>query len=222
MKFIVSEIQFSKIEILGFDMDGTLYDEFDFIKQVYFEIAKMFAKEKDCIEVDVVFESMINIWLEKGSSYPYIFSEVLTDLGFDENHKSQIIDDALKIFRNFKPTLTLSARMRFVLTNLKMTKQLFLISDGSSTLQWNKIVALGLLDYFKKENIFISGDYPSGFGKPSLHSLNFINIFQGNVDSKNVIYIGDRKVDQDFALSAGFHFFYQDSINDIFRQINKN
>ncbi len=212
-----ANIPWANIKAIGFDMDGTLYDEFEFINQVYHEIANLFVSGQEKIEKNIIFQFMIKRWLEKGSSYPHIFKEALTLLDYDEDQLSQKLESALFLFRNFKPSILLSPRFEFLLSELKSQKYLFLVSDGSSTLQWNKIEALKLLNFFEKENIFISGDHPIGFGKPSLKCLNFLKIFRGNIEYREVVFIGDRKVDQDFANNAGFYFTNQDSIRDLFK-----
>ena len=60
---------------IGFDLDGTLYDEFDFIKQAYKEVL---VQQDELIPAEYLkqaYEFMCHRWLEKGSSYPYIFSD---------------------------------------------------------------------------------------------------------------------------------------------------
>ena len=66
---LFKNVNWNHITSVGFDMDGTLYDEFDFIKQVYSEI------NKQLILNDSILSFMTERWLEKGSSYPLIFSE---------------------------------------------------------------------------------------------------------------------------------------------------
>lgn len=215
-----ANIPWDKIKAIGFDMDGTLYDEFEFINQVYKEIANLLASGQDKLDKIIIFQFMIKRWLEKGSSYPHIFKEALSLLECDDHIRYQKLESALLLFRNFKPSISLSSRFEFLLNELKFEKQLFLVSDGSSTLQWNKIEALKLLNFFERQNIFISGDHPLGFGKPSLMPLNFLKIFNSEIECCEVVFIGDRKVDQDFANNAGFYFMNQDSIRDLYTPIH--
>ena len=66
---LYKDIDWSSITTVGFDMDGTLYDEYDFIKQVYSEI------NSQLIQNNEILLFMNQKWIEKGSSYPHIFDE---------------------------------------------------------------------------------------------------------------------------------------------------
>ena len=44
LKSLFPRINWDAVRIVGFDMDGTLYDEADFISQVYCDIAKLLAE----------------------------------------------------------------------------------------------------------------------------------------------------------------------------------
>lgn len=213
MKYLSTEIPWESIKMVGFDMDGTLYDEFDFINQVYNPIAKLFSNSD--YDVNRVMEIMLLKWLEQGSSYPFIFSEIAVKVGIETKWQEKKIKEALLIFRNFMPTIFLSERIKFLLEELKKKYELFLISDGSSTLQWNKIKVLGLENYFSKQNIFVSGDYVKGSEKPGLMSLNHLTVFNKGVNSNEVVFIGDRMVDEEYATNAGFHFV---NINLVFNK----
>jgi len=204
MKYLCNEIPWENIKAVGFDMDGTLYDEFDFIVQVYNPIAKLFSYSDDTI--NSIKHSMLLKWLDKGSSYPFIFSEILFESGFESDLHEKKIKEALLIFRNFIPALFLSERIKFSLEEFKGKYELFLVSDGSSPLQWNKIKSLGLEKYFDKHNIFVSGDHGKGADKPSLMSLDHLAVFNRNFKKNEVVFIGDRSNDEGYAKNAGFHF----------------
>lgn len=212
MKYLCSEIPWENIKTVGFDMDGTLYDEFDFICQVYHPIAKIFSNLD--YDADIIMKTMLLKWLDKGSSYPFIFSETLKETGFEIDRHEKLIKEALLIFRNFNPVLLLSKRIKLLLEELKERYELFLVSDGSSALQWNKIISLGLENYFDKQNIFISGDYGTGTEKPSLASLKHLTVFNKNLKNNEIVFIGDRIVDENFAKNAGFYFI---NINSVFK-----
>lgn len=203
MNYLYPEIPWNKIKVVGFDLDGTLYDEFEFISQVYHAIAKKFGKGK---KEKAIFNFMLSRWLEKGSSYPFIFDETLEKLKVNRKLREEYINIALSTFRNFKPKITLSERKRFVLSELKKKYKLFLLSNGSTVLQWNKIGALKLENYFDKKNICVSGDYGKDFEKPALLSLGTISVLKNKVKGSEVVYIGDRDVDEKFAANAGFHY----------------
>lgn len=204
MKYLQTEIPWDNIKAVGFDMDGTLYDEFDFIYQVYNPIATIFSNSH--YKSDVIKKIMLEKWIEKGSSYPYIFSETADIVGWNNEDKKNKIAEALNIFRNYEPKLNIRTKIKFILELLKNKYQLFVISDGSSKLQWNKVNSLQLTDYFAIENIFISGDYGQQATKPSLSALEYLKVFNKSFNTNEVVFIGDRNVDQDFAKNAGFYY----------------
>lgn len=204
MNYLSPEIPWENIKAVGFDMDGTLYDEFDFIHQVYQPIAELFSNSN--YDDASITKIMLRKWIEKGSSYPYIFSETLHETGWDVGFHKKKIEDSLSIYRNYKPSISLSGRTQFLLEELKDKYELFLVSDGSSTLQWSKIRALQLEKYFDKKNIFISGDYGIEAQKPGLASLEHIAVFSKNINKNQIVFIGDRNNDKSYANNAGMYY----------------
>jgi putative hydrolase of the HAD superfamily len=181
-------------------MDGTLYDEYDFILQVYQEIVKQLMNNS--LEI---LTYMCERWLQKGSSYPYIFAETY-EFAIEKNlhlsvEKSQFIKDALIIYRNYIPSLTLSSRTQSLLDHFKKNFEIFLITDGNPILQKQKIEALELNNYFEEENIIITGLYSAAYHKPNVDSLNLLEI-----NSKNALFFGDRDIDKIFAQNSSMQF----------------
>ena len=214
MKYLCNEIPWEDIKAIGFDMDGTLYDEFDFIIQVYEPIASLFYNSIS--DINTIKNSMLLKWLEKGSSYPFIFSEIAVETGLESDLHEKKIKEALLIYRNFIPTLFLTERIKFLLEELKGKYELFLVSDGSSTLQWNKIKALNLENYFDKQNIFVSGDHGKRAEKPGLMSLNHLAVFNKSFEKNEVVFIGDRSNDEGYAKNAGFYFIDINKKNNLY------
>ncbi len=210
MKYLQAEIPWDNIKAVGFDMDGTLYDEFDFISQVYKPISKTLSNPS--YNSDSVLKNMLKKWLERGSSYPHIFSETASENGWERTIAEQKITEALKIFRNFNPVLTLNPRIKFILDIFREKNELFLISDGGSILQWNKVKALNLENYFNHENIFISGSHGKNAQKPELLSLKHLAVFKKEYKPSEIVFIGDRIVDEIFAKNAGFHFIHESKL----------
>lgn len=191
-------------------MDGTLYDEFDFIHQVYTPISKLFSGANH--NSDSILKNMLERWLEKGSSYPFIFSETASSAGLPADTAEAKIKEALIIFRNYNPSLQLTPRIKFILDTLKNKVELFLVSDGSATLQWNKVKALGIEEYFTRNNIFISGDHGKNAEKPELLSLEHLNVFKKGIKPNEIVFIGDRHVDENYAKNAGFYYIDQSQL----------
>ncbi len=195
LNVLYNEIDWSNNKTIGFDMDGTLYDEYDFIKQVYSEINSQLIKDNK------VLSFMLCRWLEKGSSYQYIFNETYDKTPKMNMTKEIFIKKALKIFRTYTPKLFLPERNKYILEYCKNNFDIFLVTDGNKILQEKKIISLGLTEYFKAENIIITGKYSSEYHKPNNKSLEFLDL-----DIEHCVYFGDRNKDEIFALSSKMQF----------------
>lgn len=204
MKSLYPEVDWNKIQIVGFDMDGTLYDELFFIRQVYSPISRLIASEIG-ENAELIYVKMVNRWMEKGSSYPYIFSEMLEKHQLTEDDRNSIISECLRIFRSFKPQLSLTGEVRSILERFHFNFPLFLITDGHAVLQKSKLESLGLGKFFIPENIGISGMYGKDYQKPSIKIIDKIKALEFQ-DPFSVLYFGDREVDAQFANDSGFHF----------------
>ena len=206
MKSLYPQIDWSSIKAVGLDLDGTIYDEFEFIKQVYKPIAEKISI-KTGYDFKLTFSAMKKKWLEKGSSYNKIFLEELKKASLDDENIEQIIYECLKTFRTFKPKIKLSTRVATILNELKKNYPLFLVTDGNYDLQMSKISSLELNRWISKQDISISGSYKSYIQKPNIRMLENINLFKKEfLLPKNVVFFGDRKVDEMFAFNCGFHF----------------
>lgn len=189
-KFLFTNL-YRKAKVIGFDLDGTLYDEFDFIKPTYEEIVqKLVGPNPDILDF------MLNRWLEKGSSYPKIFQET--------KHVFQLSCDfearALEIFRDSTPRISLPVRMNYYLTKIKNDKKyLFLLTDGKEKLQSKKIDALKIRDCF--DVILIAEDHQ----KPDPYYGNIVLEIFG-CSQEDIVYVGDREVDKEFCKNCGFKF----------------
>ena len=114
MKSLYPSIDWNSIKMVGFDLDGTLYEEFDFIYQVYDNISKLISKYVG-ENSDFVFDYLLEVWMSKGSSYNKIFDDFLSLYNFEKDQKEKIIIECLSIFRNFVPSLKLSYKVNFLL-----------------------------------------------------------------------------------------------------------
>ena len=215
MKYLSNQIKWEEVRAIGFDLDGTIYDEFDFIKSAYTTIVDSF--NFDSSQTAPILDFMLSRWLEKGSSYPYIYDECLHLFDVAEDNRAQIIQKSLEIFRTHKPELQISNRIFQLLMDAKNTYELFLLSDGREKLQMEKFHALKLDRFFATEDIHISGKYGKGYEKPNTLILKKIRSLQTGIPASATVYIGDRKRDELFAQNAGFQFCY---IQELFNKID--
>lgn len=205
LKSLYPHIDWGVVRIVGCDMDGTLYDEADFISQVYRDIAELLVAT-DYAKIEIIHTWMVQRWLEKGSSYPYIFYEAITKAGIPEREVEKTVDLCLELFRNYKPVLTLAPRVKTILDALSVSYSLFLVSDGSARLQQRKFEVLQLGRWFDSVNVGISGCYGPEFCKPSIKIINKIKVLETTCLPHQILFFGDRPVDVEFAANAGFQF----------------
>ncbi len=178
-KFLFMDIKNKPIVI--FDLDDTLFNELDYLKSAFSEIAKHIATEINS-EQQTVFDDMLSLYHNNAN----VFAEIL------ERHKTGFgIQDLLHIYRHHEPSIQLLEDRNLVLDNLKSKGiKMGLLSDGRSLQQRNKIKALHLNDYF--EEIIISEEF--GSEKPNENNYLYFQSLYGEGD---YFYIGDN-VSKDF------------------------
>jgi phosphoglycolate phosphatase-like HAD superfamily hydrolase len=205
LKSLYPRVDWDTVRIVGCDMDGTLYDEADFIAQVYRAIANLLAATGDA-KAEILHAWMVQRWLEKGSSYPHIFYEATTEAGTPREDVAKTVVLCLELFRNYQPVLTLGPRVKIILDALCVKYPLFLVSDGSARLQQRKFDALELGRWFDSVNVGISGYHGPEFSKPSIKIINKIKVLEKPCLPQQILFFGDRPVDAEFAANAGFQF----------------
>lgn len=195
------DVPWDCIRCVGFDLDGTLYDEFAFIRQVYQKIlhdnTSLFSDSSSA------FAFMLDRWLEKGSSYNRIFDETFRRFGRDQDHLQSFISGALKVFRQFQPELVLPERNRHLLSCFKSRFDMFVITDGAPVLQRNKFLALGLDGFFAHHRVLFTGDLGRDFYKPNAAAFARLDL---NYAPPEVVYFGDRPIDEEFCRHVGIHY----------------
>jgi phosphoglycolate phosphatase-like HAD superfamily hydrolase len=205
LKSLYPRVDWTAVRAVGFDMDGTLYDEGEFIAQAYRPIAQLIAQHSALL-AQAVFEGMFRRWVEKGSSYPHIFAEALADAGVSGELAQRRVAECVAMFRGFQPTLTLPRRVQTILDVMHQSHLLFLISDGAAALQRRKFECLGLSRWFPDDRVGFSGALEPRRDKPDVRVLGSIAGFAGQLDPREVVFFGDRPCDAAFAANAGFQF----------------
>lgn len=135
-----------KHKVVVFDLDDTLYKEVDYLKSAYHEIADFV--EKDSSNHDV-YDKMIAWWVAGEN----VFGNMISNC-----HLDVTVDDLLEIYRKHQPQICLDEATRRILNQLRQTCQLGIISDGRSLTQRNKIMAMGLSEFFDWPDIYISDE----------------------------------------------------------------
>ena len=184
-------------EALAFDLDGTLYDEYDFIKQAYLPVSETMASKQD---QEKMYEMLCQLWLIHGSS-ANIFQMAYEEF-YSRPMDKQLLTDCVDSFRKAELSLQLNDRTSGILDLCKDVPKV-IITDGNSQLQRKKIKALGLDRWFREEDIFVSGDYGKNAYKPNPYMGDLV---KKRLKTDKILYFGDRKIDEEFADNAGFAF----------------
>ncbi|PIA77472.1 hypothetical protein BFR04_08500 [Gaetbulibacter sp. 4G1] len=167
--------------VLVFDLDDTLYNEIDFLKSAFSEIALKIGKIVS-VESSVVYNQMLACFYNKEN----VFEDII-----NRHNLSISINELLDIYRNHNPKLELSKDRVEVLNELKCKGiVLGLMTDGRSKQQRSKIEALKLNTWISE--ILISEEF--GTEKPNINNYkHFENLF----GKAKYYYIGDN-VKKDF------------------------
>jgi putative hydrolase of the HAD superfamily len=174
----------NKIQIIGFDLDNTLYDQAQHTL-AFFHHASLKLAQKSKIDATKVENTFINVWKYRTSFYSRLFDEVLEELGIFSN---DAINELVLLYHEYKTTLSLYEGVKELLKKLKQQYHLFMITDGNEKMQLNKIKSLAIADYF--DEIVITGIWGKDWYKPSL--LPFQHIYKQMCGTpENYLYIGD-------------------------------
>ena len=156
--------------VIVFDLDDTLYDEIEFVKSGFREIASYLKNER-------YFEFMMQVFKDEGSGK--IFDKLIERFKLSVDVK-KLID----IYRFHKPNIALSADSLKLLEFSKDFKTA-LISDGHYIMQKNKFDSLNL-DKFIQYPIFTDFFHTK---KPDQKPYKMV--MEKFRDEKKFIYISD-------------------------------
>ncbi|MGF1554977.1 HAD family hydrolase [Paucihalobacter sp.] len=157
--------------VVVFDLDDTLYNEIDYLKSAYLEI----AKEIDADNSENLFSLMFSQYQNNIDVFAYI-----------ENTYGISKLSLLHRYRSHFPKIKPFIGVRESLENIKKNKgKTGLISDGRSITQRNKLKALNLIELF--DYIVISEEI--GTEKP--HENNYLAIEKQLEKTGHFYYIAD-------------------------------
>lgn len=157
--------------LVAFDLDDTLFQEMEFVRSAYREIARLYGREL----------------------LPRMLSASTPAEAFDSTGLP--IEVCLDVYRNHFPDIALPWRSLYALEMLKRGGfQLALVTDGRSVTQGNKIAALGLTKYFAPEMIFVSEEV----GESKTTGRAFRRIME-LAPADRYFYVGDNP-QKDFAV----------------------
>lgn len=173
------DIILNKKSLVVFDLDDTLYNEFDYLNSAFREIAEVI----NSYNISDIHDEMIG-WYKEGKD---VFENIIKKYSPDLS-KAQII----RKYREHMPNVKLfDDAQKFIDKLAGYNIKMALVTDGRSITQRNKISALGLENIFEK--VVISEEINSE--KPS--SKNFEILIDENYNS--YVYIADNPKKDFFA-----------------------
>ncbi len=196
-KFFINEVDFSKYDLVIFDLDDTLYSEKDYLFQVYQEIAEYIESNYKILKEES-FHFLKEYFLIKGRKK--LFDEFIKE----KQIGSSEIDDFLHIMRTISlpNKLSLYPLMKEKLKEVIGKTKVCVVTNGNPIQQRNKVAQINW------ENIEIRNIYYANevVPKPSVAVFEIIKkdfLFKGN---DKILMIGDSQVDEEFAKNIGADF----------------
>jgi len=168
------------IKIVIFDLDGTLYDEWDYVRGGFREVAT-YLSSKYKIDKDKIYGNLWNHFAVngRGKSFNFILEKL--------NLKDETVHNLVTIYHNHTPIIKAYEDALYVIKTLKRNYYLAMITDGDKRVQKNKLAALNLEGFFNK--IVYTGTKDSE-NKPSTKPyLQIINSF--GVKPNECLCVGD-------------------------------
>ncbi|PQJ15246.1 HAD family hydrolase [Aureicoccus marinus] len=164
------DIKVNSSTVWCFDLDDTLYNELDYLRSAYSEISRLLEPES-FLELYVL---MISMYRNKENVFDYL----------TENYTISK-EDLLREYREHMPRITPFNGVVELFEGIRNRGgKLVCITDGRSVSQRNKLLALGLLDYF--ELLVISEEV--GSAKPS--TLNYM-LVEEHFPGMSYTYVAD-------------------------------
>ncbi|MGM9841954.1 MAG: HAD family hydrolase [Candidatus Limisoma sp.] len=166
--------------VVAFDLDDTLYPEYDFVVSGYRAVAELLPKHDRQRAVEV----MLQAYDDGVNPFDALVAATRCTVP---------IADMVAAYRYHKPTLRLEPTVRQALQRLADAGVgLALITDGRTTTQRNKIESLGLDEFFGSQ-VYISE--AEGVDKTSAQSFERV---MATLPAERYAYVGDNPA-KDFA-----------------------
>jgi len=166
-----------------FDLDDTLYAEFEYVKSGYKAVAEYLSKQCS-VDAKVILDNMLSNFKQSGREK--IFDKIVRTLNLNDSIEVKAL---LYIYRIHKPHIKLFKDAIWVLKELRNEGfKLGIITDGLGSVQKNKIEALKIQKYF--DLIICTDDIGPDACKPSLIPFQ-LAMKLINIKNNNAYYIGD-------------------------------
>ncbi len=167
--------------ILIFDLDDTLYEELSYVKSGFKAVSNYLY---DYFKIPVLnsYEYMEKVLDTTGRGK--IFDEVLSH--YNLNNKKNI-KKCLSVYRSHTPEISLADSAKRCLNRFD-TLSKYIISDGNKIVQKNKVEALGLNRWIKRN--LLTHQYGLKYAKPSPNCFNRISEIE-KISADHIVHIAD-------------------------------
>ena len=182
-------------KVVIFDLDGTLYDEKEFVMNGFKVISKYLSSKYDLCS-DEIFRILKNDFVLglRGKN----FGALLKKTNLEEDVRKLV-----RIYREHTPSIYIHEDAKVILTKLRGKYKLGLITDWLKKTQENKISALGMKKHF--DVVIITDVYGRDYWKPSSKPFK-VALDKLKVEAKECTYVGDKPLKDFFApKKLGFH-----------------
>lgn len=176
------------------DLDDTIYDESQFLRQQYLSLAEKFCPS----DIDLGYRFLLETFSQYGRAN--LFQKFQSQ--FKLRYK---VSDILAAFRDYGVSGSLSLEchqwVKDLLFYYKADDPLFVITNGHVPQQAEKIRRLGLDKIHPEVLVIFANKFAP---KPSVASYHHLS---SNLQLTNPIYIGDSNTDREFARNCSIEFF---------------
>ena len=171
------------IRAVIFDLDDTLYREWDFVRGGFKVVARHVARLCRARPADVYRKLLQQYFLfGRDNTFGRLLKEMRLEGACD-------VARLVKIYRNHSPKLRLFDDAKKTLFRLKEIKcRLGMITDGDDSVQKNKVAALGIQRYFS--SIIYTHEFGVNCYKPNPFSYNLLAKNLG-CSFSDMVYVGD-------------------------------
>lgn len=201
----MSKVDFSKYDLIMFDLDNTLYDEKLYLFEAYNLISNYIVTQKPKLSKYEILKYLKNQFLLNGRN------NLFENLNNKYELKIEIIN-YLKIMRNFslKNKISLSSKGKKLLKCSINLSSVCIVTNGNVIQQKNKIELIDWLGFKNKIKFYLANSIAP---KPSKKIFSKIMKENKINFSKSVLMIGDSLTDFTFSKNIGCNFFYIDEID---------
>ena len=192
------EAYFGQKESVIFDLDDTLYKEWDYLREAYKAIS-LDVENQFAINHEEVFSFLRDEFHERGRQL--LFNRMIYDFGIPETYLTR----AIVILRtvHFPEKIPCFAKIVELIKRLEEDKKgLFIVTNGNIEQQRNKIAHIDFGPFMKNMHVVYADEFAP---KPSPAVFNYLQE-KFMVSSRYTVMIGDSPTDESFAKACEMEF----------------